>query len=47
MSNDTFEKLYKQFSLMIKSFTKKYKEWYQFNYKKGGKLDYIKLYNNK
>ena len=25
MSNDTFEKLYKQFSLMIKSFIKKYK----------------------
>ena len=25
MSNDTFESLYKQFSLMIKSFTKKYK----------------------
>ena len=25
MSNDTFEALYKQFSLMIKSFIKKYK----------------------
>ena len=32
---------------MAKPLTQKYKEWYQFNYKKGGKLDYIKLYNKK
>ena len=32
---------------MAEPLTKKYKEWYQFNYKKGGKLDYIKLYNKK
>ena len=32
---------------MAKPLTQKYKEWYQFNYKKGGKLNYIKLYNKK
>lgn len=29
---------------MADPLTEKYKEWYPFNYKKGGKLNYIKLY---